>query len=279
MKKSIILFGVLAFAHSLMAQRDFSPALSPEGTQVAFYRYIDKLPQLMIMNLDGSVLRQITDSDELWSIGPYWSAQGDTLFFSMGEGMANLDVSAIALSTSKIQRSAIDGMQFSLGKSGSDYIWSSREESGMRFYRSLDLSLQMSEPISYPQFKNYWLLVKQKGIYVVVKDEGQEGIYFDAPGEPIQKVLEFKNVQNLSVSANGKWMVFESNQEGQTDIYMAKTNGKNLRNITSSESSDMMPTISGDGKTVVFSSNRDGGFYLYQWIKGQGNLKRLTGMD
>ena len=61
---------------------DFSPAFSPDGSQVAFVRQADyRLGHIFVAALDGSPPRQVTDSpaDIRWLA---WSPNGEELFFT-----------------------------------------------------------------------------------------------------------------------------------------------------------------------------------------------------
>lgn len=60
------------------------------------------------------------------------------------------------------------------------------------------------------------------------------------------------------------------------DIYTAKANGKNLKQLTNSPSYDAEATISPDGKTIVFTSTRDGDLNIYTMDINGRNVKQLT---
>ena len=53
-------------------------------------------------------------------------------------------------------------------------------------------------------------------------------------------------------------VVFESNMNGNWDIYYMDGQGNNLRQLTFSNSDERWPTISPDGSHFAYTSNRDG---------------------
>jgi TolB protein len=60
------------------------------------------------------------------------------------------------------------------------------------------------------------------------------------------------------------------------DIYTAKPDGSDIKNLTNSPGYDAEATISPNGKRIVFTSERDGDLELYSMDKNGKNIKRLT---
>lgn len=58
-------------------------------------------------------------------------------------------------------------------------------------------------------------------------------------------------------SPDGRKIVFQSNMNGNRDIYVMNVNGTNLVQLTTSTGMDMMPSWSPDGTKIAFVSNRD----------------------
>ena len=54
-------------------RQDFGPKISPDGTQVVFYSYLgENKPDIYIVNVDGTNVRQLTDTPDTWEILPRW---------------------------------------------------------------------------------------------------------------------------------------------------------------------------------------------------------------
>ncbi|MCE7990940.1 MAG: hypothetical protein HEP71_03130 [Roseivirga sp.] len=271
-------FLVILSASYTQAQSDFTPAYSPNGKQIAFYRYVNKVPEIMIINTDGQHLYQLTKTTGIWSIGPIWSKDGNSIYFSHGEGMANLDASTIALKTGKVERMKKEGMQFSLGASKKGLIWANKGANGMTYYEASGKDLSHTRQITVDGFENFtYVNHPGKSLIIAVKTEGKEGIYVKKPGGEFKRVADHKKPQNVSVSPNSKYLLFESSVNQNSDIYMVKTDGTELKRLTTDEAPDYMPAFSPNGKSIVFSSARSGAFYLYTMELKNGKITQLTG--
>lgn len=60
------------------------------------------------------------------------------------------------------------------------------------------------------------------------------------------------------------------------DIFTAKADGKNVKQLTNTPGYDAEATVSPDGKKVIFTSTRDGDLDLYVMDSSGKNVKRLT---
>lgn len=76
-------------------------------------------------------------------------------------------------------------------------------------------------------------------------------------------------------SADGKTIVYHSNEKLNFEIYMMDRNGNDPHPVTGSTANDYDPWFWGSDK-VVFSSNRDGNFELYLLDLKNNDLLRLT---
>lgn len=63
---------------------------------------------------------------------------------------------------------------------------------------------------------------------------------------------------NPSISADGKKIVFEADDNGNKEIFLKNLETGQLMNISNSPANDYQPSISADGKKVIFLSDRTG---------------------
>jgi serine/threonine-protein kinase len=70
-------------------------------------------------------------------------------------------------------------------------------------------------------------------------------------------------VEGHDVSRDGRWLAFDSNLEGKSDIYVMPTNGGEPRRVTRGPGEDFAPKFSPDGREIVFYSTRYGSRDLF----------------
>jgi Tol biopolymer transport system component len=75
--------------------------------------------------------------------------------------------------------------------------------------------------------------------------------------------------------ANGT-IVFQSNRDGNAEIYTMNSDGTNRVNLTRNPAEDTQPRWSPDGTRIVFVSNRTGSNEIYSMDQAGGDLLRLT---
>ena len=73
-----------------------------------------------------------------------------------------------------------------------------------------------------------------------------------------------------------RYVTFSSNRDGNADIYIIDTNGKNLRNITDRRTNEADATWSPDGRFLAYSSDRNGNFDIYVMDVETEKSRRLT---
>jgi TolB protein len=67
-----------------------------------------------------------------------------------------------------------------------------------------------------------------------------------------------------TVSANGRYIVFQSNRSGARNIWRIDGDGSNSKQLTAGDSVDAYPSVSPDGRFVVFMSLRSGTWTIWK---------------
>jgi hypothetical protein len=81
----------------------------------------------------------------------------------------------------------------------------------------------------------------------------------------------------LSLSVNGgSQIVFASNRDGNSEIYVMNADGSGQTRLTNHPSEDYSPAFSRYGRTIAFNSNRDGNAEIYVMNADGSSLTRLT---
>ncbi len=82
---------------------------------------------------------------------------------------------------------------------------------------------------------------------------------------------------DVAVDPTGKFLVYASTRHGERPaIYLQKTNGVTVTQITGGFADDAYPTFSPDGKTVAFCSNRTGSWQVYVMDADGRNVVQVT---
>jgi Tol biopolymer transport system component len=71
-------------------------------------------------------------------------------------------------------------------------------------------------------------------------------------------------------------IAFQSNREGNWEIYVINADGSNPLNITNNKADDDSPTWSPDGQKIAFHSNRDGNWEIYVMNADGSDLTQIT---
>lgn len=74
----------------------------------------------------------------------------------------------------------------------------------------------------------------------------------------------------------GQAIVFQSNRDGDYDIYIAGLDGADVRPLTDDGATDEAPRVSPDGRHIAFVSDRDGNDEIYVMNRDGSGQTRLT---
>lgn len=99
----------------------------------------------------------------------------------------------------------------------------------------------------------------------------------DAPESAMQVTqLQSDLIQSISLSPDGKGLLFLNVNDNQSNIYFVQTNGQNLQKLTVDGIDYSSPEWSPDGQHFYYSSNKSGAWEIwYRNLKGNIN-RRLT---
>jgi Tol biopolymer transport system component len=99
----------------------------------------------------------------------------------------------------------------------------------------------------------------------------------DQQGPENTNSLGISAVDNFpSWSPDGQNIVFQSNRDGNQEIYTMSADGSNPTRLTKNTDRDGMPSWSPDGSRIIFSSNRDGNWEVYVMNSDGSEQMRLS---
>jgi serine/threonine-protein kinase len=285
-----------------------SPVWSPDGEQIAYVwqenpasiAYQRQPSEIYVLSLSGGEPRKVVDAIEAHSLR--WSPNGSMLAFVSGASLfvfgtgdfGNVDPSSIwvvkssgenpmqvtgedALNISPAWWSDGEHLLFVSNRDGSRDIYevaiaSSGEPRGtpLRLTTGLnahgiDLSADGAH-LTYSVFThlaNLW--------YLEMPSQGVASIT-----EATRVTGETQVIEIADLSADGAWLAFDSNREGDQDIYRAPLTGGEPQRLTTHLQDDYAPSWSPNGRQIAFYSLRTGNRDVFVMSADGGALQQLT---
>ncbi len=101
------------------------------------------------------------------------------------------------------------------------------------------------------------------------------GILTEAAARPVTTGTQ--HIEAMGVSRDGKWLAFDSDRQGNTDIYRIPITGGAPQQVTTDPSFDFAPSWSPDGKEIVFHTWRNETRDVYVAPAGGGEELMVAG--
>jgi Tol biopolymer transport system component len=227
------------------------PNCSPHGNRIAFWSRPSKAGQresISTIPAAGGDAVAVTDGATT-DLNPVWSPDGKFLYFSSNRG-----------GSINIWRVAIDE------KSGAV----SGQPEAITTIGAATSALQLS----FARDGRQLAYIAQEEIRNLRK------ISFDpssgkATGEPISITTGSMQLWFPDASPDGEWLTCYS-MGNQRHIFIMRTDGSELRDLTDDSYRHFWPRWSPDGKRIAFSSRRSGNYELWAINRDGGGLQQLT---
>jgi Tol biopolymer transport system component len=117
-------------------------------------------------------------------------------------------------------------------------------------------------------------LVREANIWEVSLHPGQVVSEEDA----VQVTTGNQVIERVSLSHDGKWLIYDSDRRGNADVYRLRLDRPNAEpeQLTSDSANDYAPVISADGREILFHSLRLGNRDLWLMSSDGTNQRPLT---
>jgi Tol biopolymer transport system component len=231
----------------------FGPEWSPNGALLVFKIGCDiDSTSLYVVRRDGTHRRQLANG--MWTLGPKWSPDGRRILFA-GSPPNHRGRFALFLTRPAGGKPVrIPGLWFS-------------------FYYDVDWGWSRDG----------------KRVFVLIESNGTSNRGFELSaigrggGKPHQLSPPELNVGAFEVSPDGQTIAMQA-APGTKDweIYVMRSDGTGLKQLTDNRAQDQLPTWSPDGTKIAFTSERDGNPEIYV-MKADGssqtNLSRNAADD
>ncbi|HEY7682270.1 MAG TPA: protein kinase [Gemmatimonadales bacterium] len=234
-----------------------SPAWSPDGTRLALVSgnsiftfgtgYFGNVgaSSIWVVPVDDGPSVRIT-GDESLNTSPQWSSDGHALYWVSDRGgsrdiyQVRLDRSGRPAGEPRRLTSGLDVQGINMAADGTHLAYSS-----LRTYSNVwSIPVPGSGPVSA------------------------------ASARPLTTGSQV--IEGVDVSRDGRWLVFDSDRGGNTDIYKMTTSGGEAIRLTTDPAGDFSATWSPDGRQIAFHSLRTGNRDIFTMSSDGTGLQRRT---
>ena len=282
-----------------VTRRGFRPTWSPDGQQLAFTtENVEMNPgnseafsELWVVGVDGRDPRKLNTGDAILAS---WSPHGQRIAYAQRLGIsAQGDIytispyggEAVAVTTDAARdwspSWSRDGrhLYFSSDRSGSMNLWriAIDEQSGE--------ARGAPEPVTTPATFLAHPTLSSDGRHIAYTSAQTtiniQRVDFDpASGTvrspPVNVTTGSRRWSSPDPSPDGEWVAFYTLDQPEGHIYVARSDGTGLRQVTGDTAIDRLPRWSPDGRQIAFFSNRGGPLQIWKVGADGSGLRRLV---
>jgi TolB protein len=203
------------------------PRWSPGRRQIAFVSDRSGLNQVYLLSVADYQVTQLTDHPA-GATGPTWSPDGTQLAFVEPDPAADVIMIVDTETGAEVSRHVVNRPGLA------NLAWSPQDQV-IVFSALVDDQAENRDIFSFNL---------------------EDDVLINLTNQP-------GNDDQPAWSPNGERLTFQSDRDGDLDIYVMQANGTLQTPLTLNTTVDVEPHWSADGLLIAFSSNRDGPFHLY----------------
>jgi Tol biopolymer transport system component len=223
------------------------PQWSPHGVRIAYEESQEGRRHICTVPASGGAPVRITN-DTFLNWNPVWSPDGRHLYFVSDRG-------------------------------GIMNLWRVpvNEETG----QTLGPPEPVTTPSPFTQHPSFSRDGRHLAYVHIAQSENIQRVAFDPDrevviGRPSWLTQGFRIAYTSTVSPDGQWMAFAWVDPNQEDIYVMRTDGTGLRQLTNDTYRDRVARWSPDGNRIAFHSNRSGHTEIWIIHPDGSGLQQLT---
>ena len=232
---------------------DSHPVVSPLGNELIYMSSTNSSSNLIRINIDGSGSNVLVSNAWNFSFSP----NGLEIIYTYTNNIYSVEIQNKEIRTIAEDHNNYYEPNYSpdmteivcLSQSGTNYLWNV----GKMNYDGLDKEILVDSllHVSHPTFSpsgDEIMFVEQSGIFIMNSD-----------GTSLTNLTNhYESDWAPTFTPDGHSIIYETNIDGNKEIYSVDIGGNNNTNLTNNTSNDISPSINSDGTKVLFVSDRDG---------------------
>lgn len=295
----IFVMGATGESVQRVSNRGYHPDWSPDGKKLVYATDTGRDPlarfavsQLLVIDLESDEETILTEGD---AVQPDWSPGGHRIaYWSLGEtDTGQRDIWTIASDGSDAVQVTNDPhvdwspswspdghfLYFSSDRGGSFNLWRVPIDEASGKVKG------DPEPVTTPSRWSAMTTFASGGSLMAFVSQEQRAYLEKVDFDPGQGRLTGKPERvtwataslpfDASLSPDGEWLVFR-HLTPREDLYLIRTDGSDLRQLTDDPHKDRGPSWSPDGESIVFYSDRSGRYELWQIGPDGRDLQQIS---
>ncbi len=271
------------------AGTDGHPALSPDGTKMAYFTTIDRVYQIAVLDFESGEREQLTFSR--WprsNFHPSWSPDGKRIAYSSEED-GDFDIYIMDADgknvTNMTDNSRWDDSWLHWSPAGPKIVFTSNRDGGVDEVYLLDVNTRVQRRLTnsfiratYPRWSpNGSQIAYVSAEYPESKPSTWSIWHMKADGSDLERlVTDVDRNARPKYSPDGKRIAFVSSRDSNTDIYAFNVETNEEARLTVHLGYDSYPDWSPDGERIAFVSTRDGNRDIFTMTLEREQLTNLT---